>query len=467
MNKVNTVTINNILYVQIMDLCKLHPANTKLHKSPCYIIEKYNFIKNKDYFYFKYADNSWQVADGSNKKFHKSFLLCSSAKKYESLLEYFDEPDQKQDNVINDNYFKEDSKKYPIIKLNDDEKFKGEDGTVCTIDTRGFRKHDQIYFRVSNISLCMGIPKLRDVISNKNTSYVENTDYIYIYTTKFHKAMFLTYHGLVRCLFVSRSKNATSFINWSIKTLFAAQFGTDKQKNKLISNIKGISYDIIHDLFSKNARSLPCIYLISLNTVGNLRKTMNIDESHKDDSLAGKFGLTQDFNGRSDGHKSEFKDIADSLDLKLVLYTYIDPIHLRQAEAELAQFVADIKFSYKNHQELVIIPKSDFKNIKNFFEKIGYKYSGHTTQFNQQINDLNNDISKLNSFIDQKDDMMKTLGVQHQLELNNKDLIIANKNMEIIKNEEIYKSKEEVHKSRIEILELKLKYQELLHSQSK
>ena len=274
--------------------------------------------------------------------------------------------------------------------------------------------------------------------------------------------MFFTYTGLIRCLFVSRSKVVSNFIDWSMKTLFAAQFGTEKQKNKLVSNIKGISYDIINDLFSKNARSLPCIYLTSLNTVANLRNIMNIDNKYNATDIVYKFGLSKDFDNRTNGHKSEFKDIANNLDLNLVLYTYIDPLFLHQAETDLAQFVSDIKIPYKNHNEIVIIPQSYFKNIKVFFERLGYKYSGHTAQFNKQISDLNNDINQLQNIIKHKDDLISTIKIQHQLELDKKnlelekkDLIIANKDIFIDNNKELYQAK-------LEALQFQLQYKDLL-----
>jgi len=75
MNKVDTTTINNISYVQIAELCKLQPKDTILYKSPYYIIQKFNLVKDKDFHYFKNVDDSWIPADGSVKKFHKAFIL--------------------------------------------------------------------------------------------------------------------------------------------------------------------------------------------------------------------------------------------------------------------------------------------------------------------------------------------------------------------------------------------------------
>ena len=259
MQKVNPITINDILYIQMSELCKFQPKDTNLSKSPCYIINKYKFTKNKDLFFFKNNDNSWISVDGSNKKHHKAFVLLSVVIKFKSLAKFInygnniinnkfvdnnDDNDDNNDNNDDNNY---NSVKYPIIKLNNNEKFKDNNGTIFNVETRGFRKYDQIYFRVKHVALAFNIMDLRRTVSDKKSSYIQNIDYIYIDTSKGINTMFFTYTGLIRCLFVSRSKVVSNFIDWSMKILFAAQFGTDKQKDKLISNIK--------ELFSFNIRS--------------------------------------------------------------------------------------------------------------------------------------------------------------------------------------------------------------------
>ena len=82
--------------------------------------------------------------------------------------------------------------------------------------------------------------------------------------------MYLTYECLLRVLFTTRNNKTSNFINWTVNTLFTVQMGSDSDKNKLISSIKGLSYESIQELFSSNARSLPCVYLSAFNTVGKL-----------------------------------------------------------------------------------------------------------------------------------------------------------------------------------------------------
>ena len=228
-SKINPILINNILYIQLSELCKLQPKNTNLCKTPYYIIQKYNFIKDKDYFLFCKTDNSWIPADGSNKKYHKAFVLLSVIYKYSSLIKFIncDNNENNKNQYVdkdihdlhNDNLIK-----YPIINLKDIEKFRDMNGNIYYVETRGVKKYDQIYFRVSHIALCFNIKDLRRHISDDKSSYTKNIDYTYINTSKANYSMFLTYRGLVRCLFVSHSKKPSMFIDWCIKPLFASQF---------------------------------------------------------------------------------------------------------------------------------------------------------------------------------------------------------------------------------------------------
>jgi hypothetical protein len=56
------------------------------------------------------------------------------------------------------------------------------------------------------------------------------------------KELYLTYYGVLRVLFASNSNKTNTFIKWATTTLFTVLLGTDTDKNKLISHIKGISY---------------------------------------------------------------------------------------------------------------------------------------------------------------------------------------------------------------------------------
>jgi len=208
------------------------------------------------------------------------------------------------------------------------------------------------------------------------------------------KEMYLTYNGMLKVLFSSRSGNAEQFQNWASEILFTAQMGTDEQKNKLVSSIKGVSYESIQEIFSIHARTLPCVYLVAFDTVDKLRNIMNINDNYPNDAIVYKFGLTKNFEDRKNGHKTEYKELKNIVEMVFVCYTFIDPLYLREAENELKESLNDYKIKYKDHDELIILPKDIFKFVKNIYENIGMKYSGHTSELNKQINDIEKELQK-------------------------------------------------------------------------
>jgi hypothetical protein len=280
---------------------------------------------------------------------------------------------------------------------------------------------------------------LNDSLNDKNGSYEYEKDYKYFICNleensrqkaskktdtnlTIKKELFLTYRGMLRCLFVSRNNKTDNFISWATKTLFVAQLGTTEQKDELVSKIKGVSYSAIQELFSINARDLPCIYLTAFNKVKNLRKEMNIDMKYKDDDIVYKFGLTKSFEIRKNGHKSEYKKIENLIDMKLVQYTYIDPLYVNEAENDIKNMLEEYKINWENHDELVVIPNNMLKFVNTLYTNIGMRYSGHTQEFMKKINDLELCISTL-----KKDQEYQKIIFEEKL--NNKDLVIDKKNL--------------------------------------
>lgn len=147
---------------------------------------------------------------------------------------------------------------------------------------------------------------------------------------------------------------------------------------------------------------------------------MNIDPSIPSDWIIYKYGLTKSFSTRKNGHKAEYKTITDLIEMKLVYYTYIDPIYLSEAEKEIKISLEHYKIKYENHDELVAISPNSLKDVKKIYELIGLKYSGHTEEFNREIIKLNNKIENLMTQIENKDKETKLI-------LENSNLITENK----------------------------------------
>lgn len=98
---------------------------------------------------------------------------------------------------------------------------------------------------------------------------------------------------------------------------------------------------------------ISCIYLIKLN------KTIY------------KYGRTQNYNVRKYGHKQEYKNFTNNIQL-----IHLEPINkrfLNEAENDIKKLL--FKYKYVNkRKELLDIPDSDLNQVKNLYCTIGLKY---------------------------------------------------------------------------------------------
>ena len=436
------INYNNENYIEGGYILLNAPIYSKGCRSSRDLIKK-KIIESIKYIYARLKENIWIITDGKSVKFDKVFFKKSFINTIPEL-----KTKKESDDIITD---QKDIEKAPnIIKLDDIEKFKDENNNIIEIETRGERSINKIYFKVKDVMKGFQMECLNKTIIDKYTKYIEGIHYKYFNCIKIQdivkvtdkitikKELFLSYHGILRVLFVSENNKTEPFIKWATETLFTVQLGSTEQKDKLVSYIKGVSYDSIQELFSINARSLPCVYLTAFNTVDKLKDVMNINNNFSNDSVVCKFGLTKSFINRKNGHKSEYKKLEKLIDMKLVYFTYIDPLYISEAETEIKNLLIDYKFEYDNHDEIVIIPNNMLKIIKTIYENIGMKYSGHTQEFNKQIQDLNIKILELQNketmyikdienltLLNHKDNKI------HEHELKSKDLEIDNLKKEI------------------------------------
>jgi hypothetical protein len=166
---------------------------------------------------------------------------------------------------------------------------------------------------------------------------------------------------------------------------------------------------------------------------------MNIDDIHLNESVVYKYGMTKSFESRKNGHNQEYKKLDGLIDKKLVYYTYIDPLYLREAESEIKYMLEDLQIKWDIHEELVVIPNNLMKYVKECFKSIGNKYSGHTTELNKKIMDM--------------DILIHDLKLKHETELTlkEKDIEIINQKYEIMLKEK----DNEILKKELEIMKLK------------
>ena len=390
------IKFSGIEYVNCDLILNDAPIYAKGSRNTRSLIKNKNIPKEQYIFAKKNDDNKWIKSDGKSIKWDKILL------KKEYLIN-IPELNKNDNKIITDlNGIQEAP---PIIDLEDCEKFKDGNGNIIEIETRGTRNHDDIYFKVKDISIGFEMAKLVDTIQHKDTKYEKNEDYKFFNCVitdnlgkktnkqKITKELFLTYTGMLRVLFVSTSGKTKQFIKWATETLFTAQMGSEQQKQQLVSNILGISAQAVREVFKTSAKSIPCVYLFSLGTAKDLRKSMNIDNKYADDILICKYGYTIDLSRRTSEHIKTYGNI-NGVDLKLKCYSYIDPMYCSNAETDIKDFFCalDIGLKFKDYEELVAIKPHLIKTTENQYKQISDAYAGHMKDMIKKVEDLKNEL---------------------------------------------------------------------------
>jgi hypothetical protein len=431
-----TIKLNNYSYILANYILENAPIYSKGIRSGKDLIRK-KIISNDNYIFARFVDNKWIPSDGKSAKFDKVLI------KYD-LVDKIDELQGR--NTTDDNGVEQAP---DIIQLENYEKFQDDNGNIIKIETRGKRNVDNIYFKVKDVATGFGMENLSKSLLKEDRGYFINKDYKYFICeygynvsdstckTTDHKSivkkeLFLTYQGILRVLFVSRNNKTDKFIRWATEKLFTIQMGTKEQKNELVSNILGVNARVIKEVFNTSTNTLPCIYLFTLNTVKELRQNMDIDNKYPDDSIVCKYGFTKDLSRRTAEHIDSFKNI-NNCDLKLKYHAYIDPQYISKGETDIKQIMEafNVKFNYKNYDELVIISKDLLKIVQKQYEQIGKSYMGHISELVTKIKEL--------------EDKYEKQELKHQLELDK-----VKYNLELQKE----KYENELLKKEVEILKL-------------
>jgi hypothetical protein len=445
MNKLPIIIINTIDYYNVEDLAKVKPDYFSVCSNKLRTIITWKKIPEAEYIYAYLKDNKWII---STVKYARSKLLLTKKFSESNILNKKTTETKKI--IIKDKPNDESYEQLPpLIELTDEEKFKNTNGDILNIEVRGIREHDKIYFKGSDIEKEFVMPQLVKDIFNKNTNYEYGIHYKFYcgenLTTVENKentkinTLYLTYFGLVRCLFVSKGNRISEqFQEWAIKKLFTHQFGTIEQKKSLAGNLLGIPYSEMKRFLNVHINEIPCVYLISLGLVKDLRQSMNISDNFIDDSTIFKFGFTKDFKQRWQNHKIEYEKIKD-VKLSLKNISIIDAEHISNAERDIKNSLYRYSFTYNKHEELIIVPNKDTKDVENIYSLINYKYCCYNKELNKQIDNLKN-------------------------EIKDKDSIIMQKNIEIEKQQlltELEKEKSNKKDIQIELLQQKLYIKEL------
>lgn len=317
-----------------------------------------------------------------------------------------------------------------VLELSKDDMFKDADGNVINIEVRGEREHTKCYFKVKDIMKGFDMAYLNDSITHKDRCYIEGKHYKYFTIEKSSndrqndskivskKELFLTYNGILKVLFSSKSGNAEQFQNWASETLFVHQMGTIEQKQTLSASLLGLQPQTIKDVFNSNSNKTPTVYLVHIGSANQLLKT----NTYSEDDILCKFGCTEDISRRLSEHDRNFKKQYNT-EVSLMIYSIIDPKYIFDAENNIKQFFRANKISSDDKSELIVINKKDLGQIKQHYKMIQNSYIGRYEEMNKKIIELEKQILELNHTIKLKD---------KDIELKDKDIQLEKQKNEIL-----------------------------------
>lgn len=323
-----------------------------------------------------------------------------------------------------------------LLHLTKNEKFKDNNGNIVEIETRGVRHYNKIYFKVNDVSIGFNMEYLDDVLYDKTGGYTRGIDYKTFLidinldnsrTPTFKKSLYLTYHGLLRVLFVSRNNDVKRFQDWAMEKLFTIQMGLKEEKIKLGTELLDISVRTFKAVFDKYASKFPCIYLISLGKVGELRDTFGIDPTKSDELDVYKFGFTDDLERRLTEHTSTFGKMKN-VNIKLACFHTVDVKYTSEAEGEIRTLFkfSDLILTIEGFNELVAFDQIKYKHVIRQYKMIGEEYMGNTAGLQKEMDDLREQIKDL----------------KHVIELKDKDLLFKDQQLSFKEKELSYKDRE-------------------------
>ena len=383
------VTIDAKQYYNSKDLCEYNPefyygCKTK----PRTIIQKKK-IPTTDYIYANLKSKEWNL---STEECKKAQLLI--AKSWVDI-HYF-----KETEVV-----ESDTKTLSLVHLEESEKFKDVNGTILEIETCGEKTRQGIYFNVQDVMVAFDIPNLDTALGNPNSSYERGIDFDTFFNRgrvinddppPIKKNLYLTYHGMLRVLFVTRNQKVQHFQSWAEDKLFTIQMGKKEDKIKLGTNILNLDIKTYKSVFDTYADKLPSIYLFSLGTVGALRDTFGIDTAVPDDHTVYKFGCTEDLGKRCVQLGDDYNKLTN-VQLKLSVFHMVDTKYKFEAENEIRFLCKSFKKNLKTegYNELIVLDHTEHVMVKKYYSKIGSDYAGATAELQKEVLALKDKIREL------------------------------------------------------------------------
>lgn len=432
------IVFNNTKYYRADYVKEINPVFFHgCARSIRYIIDKKKLTEN-DYIYatFSSKENKWSK---SSKEINKASLLLTE-EYVNNNVPGFGNNTKKLDLEITP----------PLLILEDNMKFRDENGNIIEIETRGVRTMDGIYFYSKDVEKMLQLVCIKDVLHDKTSSYTEgkhykkfiykgdrNHDNSHTYKIQNQETIYLTYFGLIRMLITRRHPIAEHFQKWALQMLFTSHLGTNEEKQELCSKILGCDINSVRSFLNTSVQEYSELYLICIGQVKNISEQIPEISNKNPEEYLFKYGYTSNLSSRLQTHKQTFNKIK-GVNISLVLHCPIDDKFLIQAEVELKQSfqIFDCILEHSVYKELVIFNESKLTQFKTIFKNICCKYAGNCKSLQEQnekqqllheyeIKELKSQMKELNY-----QNEMREIKLQHEI----KELKLKLENETLVKN---------------------------------
>jgi len=219
--------------------------------------------------------------------------------------------------------------------------------------------------------------------------------------------MFLTYNGLLKTIFSSRSNVAYRFQDWATNIIYAAQFGTTPERIDAACDIIGINAQLVRNVLSTCISTMPCVYLFNVGKISELRKHYEELKPYKNGFLF-KWGRTNNLKRRTGEHIKNYGNLISST-LRLKYFSPVDNMYEVDAENEIRQYFHSNAISFKNHKELIILERTEIADARKFYEDVYEKFSSEVDKLLGRNKELEHNAEYTKEIIKCKNENIKKL----------------------------------------------------------
>ncbi len=273
----------------------------------------------------------------------------------------------------------------PIIFLLETDRFRNDAGELFEVKMVGEKTEGGCFFRVADVSVAFQMPNLVSSILHASGGYARGKDFRTFDCSNHHREeivhsmsntiqLFLTYEGLLKVLYSSRSGSAQKFRQWCSSILFRSTFGTVDEKQQAAEDILVLPSKTLRNVLSKSATDIPVIYLFKVYP-------------NNSQSFFYKFGCSANFKRRAEELKRKFRDM--NLYDELELFSYIDPKYIFQAETALKSSLTTVgtlvKVENCSDMEFVNFSADKSNFVRDQFRMISRQFAGQTAELQKDI----------------------------------------------------------------------------------